>query len=275
MTTKSSSVEEVLVKLHHGGKFVEDKEYVGERDCSCRWWELSRIPSCHALSCILHRRGDVENYVDSFYKRSTLSECYKHGIPPLPSFLNWPKLDQPPILPPQFSKMPGRPKKNRNRSANEVADVPGPKLSYKGMKMSCRNCGSFEHNRRTCKAPPKQVDAAPFVESVKPPPPPNTRHTQASSKNATARRPTQPNATETRSLSSKSKTKDQRAARKRINTFVSPESGNIFFKSFGTSRVRYVSGARVGVALQPPPQASNEGVGSQASQVIDATAPGQ
>ncbi|KAL6532258.1 hypothetical protein OROGR_014228 [Orobanche gracilis] len=95
-----------------------------------------------------------------------MSECYKHGISLLPGFLDWPKLDQPPILPHQFSKMSGRPKKNRKLSADEVFDVPGPKLSYKCMKMSCRNCGSFEHNRRTCKAPPKQVDS--LLEHLRP-----------------------------------------------------------------------------------------------------------
>ncbi|XP_057808056.1 uncharacterized protein LOC131022563 [Salvia miltiorrhiza] len=156
-----NNVRHCIVRPAVGGKFEvhhKDDAYVVDvvgKVCSCRSWELTAIPCVHALSCIFHNREDPVAYIDPFYYKSNALECYKFGLHPLPGYKAWPVVEGHPILPPQYSRPTGRPKKCRRRGLDDEQNKSNTKLSMRGLQMSCKNCGGFDHNKRTCKAPPK------------------------------------------------------------------------------------------------------------------------
>ncbi|XP_057772531.1 uncharacterized protein LOC130992076 [Salvia miltiorrhiza] len=128
---------------------------LGTRECNCREWELTGLPCCHALACINYARDDIISYVDPFYLKNTCVETYKHGLEPIHGEKDWPIDDQPPIIPPKFSKLPGRPKKLRKRDDDEVIKDTANKLSRRGLvKMTCKTCGMTGHNKRSCRELP-------------------------------------------------------------------------------------------------------------------------
>ncbi|KAH7854622.1 hypothetical protein Vadar_016027 [Vaccinium darrowii] len=63
----------------------------------------------------------------------------------------WPKQPHDPIEPPPFRAKSGRPKKARRKGEDE------PNNPFKVRKhhitLRCRQCGTFGHNKRTCKKP--------------------------------------------------------------------------------------------------------------------------
>lgn len=120
------------------------------RACSCRDWELTGIPCSHACACINYSRLDVVDFVDSFFYKKTWEETYAHGLEPLRGEIEWPKITENPIMPPHFTKRPGRPKKQRKRSQDEVRKSNPSKLTRHGIRMKCTNCGELGHNRRSC-----------------------------------------------------------------------------------------------------------------------------
>lgn len=68
--------------------------------------------------------------------------------------LFWPQTGFPDILPPKARRMPGRPKKNRNREQGEPGA--GVKLGKKGVRMRCSLCLMYGHNKSTCKTPKEE-----------------------------------------------------------------------------------------------------------------------
>ncbi|XP_057443991.1 actin-binding protein wsp1-like [Lotus japonicus] len=78
-------------------------------------------------------------------------------ISPINGEKMWPKICEDPILPPEFKRGPGRPKKLRRREPDEQ---PHPtKLPRGGSGYTCGRCHQKGHNQRKCHLPP-------------PPPPP-------------------------------------------------------------------------------------------------------
>ncbi|KAH6772968.1 hypothetical protein C2S51_011372 [Perilla frutescens var. frutescens] len=60
-----------------------------------------------------------EKFVDKFYYKSNYVETFKHALIPIHGRMRWPFVNEPPILPPQYTKRLGRPKKNRIRKYDE------------------------------------------------------------------------------------------------------------------------------------------------------------
>ncbi|XP_057811736.1 uncharacterized protein LOC131025973 [Salvia miltiorrhiza] len=149
-----------------GGKFevhmYDDTHVVCliDRECTCRAWELTGIPCCHALSCIFHNRDDPVKFIDHFYYKNNTIECYKHGLSPLRGFKSWPKVDEVPIFPTKYSRSAGRPKKRRIRGLDDQQTTAKAKWSMRGLRMSCKKCDKFDHNKRTCKEPPRAPSAS-------------------------------------------------------------------------------------------------------------------
>ncbi|CAH9088450.1 unnamed protein product [Cuscuta europaea] len=127
------------------------------RTCTCRKWDLSGIPCCHAISCIFFMNETPENYVHTCYTKDTYLKMYSGGIAPLTGERHWPKVDMP-IDPPPIKIGPGRPRKNRMKSPHENPKKPG-KLTKHGVEMSCSVCKSKDHNKRKC--PDKNKEAQP------------------------------------------------------------------------------------------------------------------
>lgn len=53
------------------------------------------------------------------------------------------------MLPSNYTRQPGKPKKNRSKEKDEKKQNPH-KLGKRGVKMSCSLCGSNHHNKRRC-----------------------------------------------------------------------------------------------------------------------------
>ncbi|XP_050238110.1 uncharacterized protein LOC126687596 [Mercurialis annua] len=86
--------------------------HLTDRTCSCRAWQLTGIPCCHAISCITFMRHNVMNYVDNCYKRAQYLKAYEFSLQPINGPNMWPYAQGFPIIPPPYRKMSGRPKKN-------------------------------------------------------------------------------------------------------------------------------------------------------------------
>ncbi|KAI3808396.1 hypothetical protein L1987_24346 [Smallanthus sonchifolius] len=105
---------------------------VNQRTCSCRRWEITRMPCKHAVA--------------------TIWNMASFKIYPINGKSMWPKSRVPTILtPPTHHKQVGRPKKVRKKSAMEIEDMTrGGRLSKKNTSVTCIKCKKKGHNSRTC-----------------------------------------------------------------------------------------------------------------------------
>ncbi|CAH9060241.1 unnamed protein product [Cuscuta epithymum] len=131
------------------------------RICSCRAWELSGIPCPHAICAIFDRGGDSEEYIHECYSKAVYTTVYSHHLEPMNGELLWENTQLNDIAPPVPKKMSGRPKKKRNREANEVPAAVNARttLSRKGRVMTCSNCKVAGHNKAKC--PNQTTDSQP------------------------------------------------------------------------------------------------------------------
>ena len=116
--------------------------------CSCRYWELSGLPCCHAISAIYTVQHNLEDYIAPCYRISEYNKIYDHVLQPVEGKENWPVASNPRPLPPIRKKMPGRPKTVRRKEDGEKPA--GTKMSRKGCKIRCSSCRGDDHNKRKC-----------------------------------------------------------------------------------------------------------------------------
>ncbi|KAM5559741.1 hypothetical protein ABKV19_021095, partial [Rosa sericea] len=133
-----------------------------ERTCSCRRWDLTGIPCKHAVAAIYGKRENPDDYVASCYLKKTYSSIYNHLIQPVNSMDMWSTSEDQAILPPRYSRQPGRPKTKRIKDASEKEINGGTKLRRVQGSLRCSNCGQVGHNLKTCQRhlPPKEKKAA-------------------------------------------------------------------------------------------------------------------
>ncbi|XVF80473.1 hypothetical protein PTKIN_Ptkin15bG0077100 [Pterospermum kingtungense] len=74
-------------------------------------------------------------------------KAYHYALQPINGPSEWKKCRLEHLLPPIARKTPGRPKKNRRKSADEPKKSKG-KLSRAGLIMTCSLCRQNGHNRR-------------------------------------------------------------------------------------------------------------------------------
>ncbi|XP_058744165.1 uncharacterized protein LOC131616720 [Vicia villosa] len=117
--------------------------------CSCRKWELSGIPCCHVISCIWNIKKKPETYVSNYYSKVTFEKTYANIVFPTNGPQLWPSVDHVVISPPVMRRAIGRPKKMRNKAADEPENP--HVLSRKFATVTCKKCGQTGHNKRTCK----------------------------------------------------------------------------------------------------------------------------
>ncbi|XP_057251346.1 uncharacterized protein LOC125491532 [Beta vulgaris subsp. vulgaris] len=129
------------------------------RVCTCRKWELTGIPCCHAVACIFFLHQEAESYVHEWYKKETHLLSYSSAIPPCVGERHWPRVELL-IDPPPIKVGPGRPRKNRRKDPHEDPKKPG-KLTKHGTQMTCSLCQSTQHNKRRCPEKGKEVQPQP------------------------------------------------------------------------------------------------------------------
>eukprot|EP00257_Ricinus_communis_P014276 XP_015571907.1 uncharacterized protein LOC107260894 [Ricinus communis] len=80
-----------------GGQFVVD---IKDKTCTCRRFDLTGIPCCHAVCAIWYKHDNPKNYLDDYYKVSTYLKTYSHLLNPTTSYEFWPRATSSPVLPP-------------------------------------------------------------------------------------------------------------------------------------------------------------------------------
>jgi hypothetical protein len=118
------------------------------RECDCRRWLLPGLPCCHAISCTKSQDMNINDFVPDCFKKERYAACYISVIYSANGQCLWEKTLQPPPI----KRQAGRPKKKRNRDANEMLDANQMKRAEWGIK--CSRCKQSGHNKSTCKLPP-------------------------------------------------------------------------------------------------------------------------
>lgn len=64
------------------------------RSCTCREWDINRIPSAHASAAILGGNKNVDDYLNKYYHVETYKKVYNLVIMPIPDkhnglLVNW------------------------------------------------------------------------------------------------------------------------------------------------------------------------------------------
>ncbi|KAI8530433.1 hypothetical protein RHMOL_Rhmol11G0057800 [Rhododendron molle] len=89
-----------------------------------RRWDLTGIPCQHATAVLGQSGLQPEDYVSEWYHKHTFETTYQHIMHPLNGPDMWEKSGKDPVLPAEFTKLPGRPKKSRRREPDEPPKNP-------------------------------------------------------------------------------------------------------------------------------------------------------
>ncbi|CAH9146031.1 unnamed protein product [Cuscuta epithymum] len=149
------------------------------RTCTCRRWDMSGIPCCHAIACIFFLHHEPEDYVESCYKREVYLRAYAGSIPPIEGERHWPRIECP-LYPPPIKIGPGRPRVNRKKDPFEDPKKSG-KLTKHGMEITCSICQTKSHNKRRCPNRDSNVVQEPQVKKARGRPRNDGKATQPSS----------------------------------------------------------------------------------------------
>uniref|UniRef100_A0ACD5VHE1 Uncharacterized protein n=1 Tax=Avena sativa TaxID=4498 RepID=A0ACD5VHE1_AVESA len=128
-----------------------EREYnvdLKSKSCDCKRWQLSGIPCHHAIACCRTMRKDPEQLVHSCYSFETYKAAYAYKLVPLRSRVHWEKQNGVQVHPPLYTKVMGRPKKNRKKAPEEKVKNGTKHLTRGGLTMHCSICGKPDHNKR-------------------------------------------------------------------------------------------------------------------------------
>jgi hypothetical protein len=153
----------ICTVLYNGDKGFEVQEGEHRRftvnldrfTCSCRYWELSGLPCCHAISAIYTVGKELDDFIAPCYRIDLYDQVYSQVLQPVEGKESWPIAPNPRPFPPVKKKMPGRPKTERRREEQEKPK--SDKLSRKGCIIRCSACGGENHNKRKCTSNPDVV----------------------------------------------------------------------------------------------------------------------
>ncbi|XP_047253628.1 uncharacterized protein LOC124887756 [Capsicum annuum] len=114
------------------------------RTCSCGRFQLDEI-TCEHVIVILKSKHVVymKHYCSEFYYPETLRKTYKEFMFPMPNKKDWivpQKVMDEVVLPPNYKRSLGRPKKNRHKKSSETMT---------SSSNCCRRCGYAGQNRST------------------------------------------------------------------------------------------------------------------------------
>ncbi|XP_071924894.1 uncharacterized protein [Coffea arabica] len=106
------------VSCPYGDQYVVN---IKEQTCSCRKWELTGIPCPHAIAALWMAKKNPLLYISKWYTVETYMKCYEGSVCPMNGESEWrlTNVGEGP-LPPLYRRAPGRPKKPRRRSVEEV-----------------------------------------------------------------------------------------------------------------------------------------------------------
>ena len=107
------------------------------RTCSCKVWDLTRIPCKYGVTAIFVKREKPEDYTHLCYYKDAYVETYKTPIPPMPGQSEWMSNGQPKPVAFVVYTPPGRPPMKRKRDADESNPY---KVSRANRAVRCGMC---------------------------------------------------------------------------------------------------------------------------------------
>ena len=118
------------------------------RTCDCRRWQLSGIPCHHAIACCRTDNRNPEKFVHSCYSIATYKKAYAYNLEPLRARVFWEKMNAAVVHPPLYTKVMGRPKKNRRKTPEEKEKNGVKYVTKAGVPMHCSICKNPGHNKK-------------------------------------------------------------------------------------------------------------------------------
>ncbi|XP_074342506.1 uncharacterized protein LOC141680086 [Apium graveolens] len=137
--------------------------------CSCRVWELTGVPCCHAVAAIQKSRLNPTDFVSHYFKKETYMKAYSHFLEVIRGEPFWEEVDGDNIMPPPRMKtLRGRPKRQRRRegwegSVNRGGNSKLSKLNRQGRVMHYSNCKKPGHNITKC---PEETQRTPSTKKI-------------------------------------------------------------------------------------------------------------
>lgn len=114
--------------------------------CSCKGWQLTGLPCCHAIAAIEYTGKSVYDFCLRYYSVESYRLTYAESIYPVPN-LDLPDLDESTESVVAVTPPPANPKLGRFQKV-KVESIDLSKL-----KLQCSKCKGLGHNKRTCKEP--------------------------------------------------------------------------------------------------------------------------
>ena len=90
------------------------------KTCSCRHWEISDILCPHAVSAIYYMKDEPDKFMSRWYRIELTNSAYIHYLKPVNGEKLWRRTPFDKFLPQKHRRMPGRPKKQRNREVHKA-----------------------------------------------------------------------------------------------------------------------------------------------------------
>lgn len=140
-----------LQVLHsHGNTFEVRGESleivdVDHWECSCKGWQLTGLPCCHAIDVFEGIGRDPYDYCSRYFMAENYRLTYAESIHPIPNVERPPHgestEEQVTVTPPPTKRPPGRPKTKQAESIDLIK-----------RQLQCSKCKGLGHNKKTCKS---------------------------------------------------------------------------------------------------------------------------
>ncbi|XP_017423618.1 uncharacterized protein LOC108332827 [Vigna angularis] len=137
---------EVRHTIVMANKFTVDLE---SQHCSCRKWMISGISCCHAIATMNYSNEDPQNFMPSWFTRSTYEETYASIIYPVNGQFLWERTSYVDVLPAIMRKLSGRSKKKRMLEAWKLTKD-ATQMRVGGHRKKCTICRHLGHNKKKC-----------------------------------------------------------------------------------------------------------------------------
>ncbi|XP_058726866.1 uncharacterized protein LOC131598245 [Vicia villosa] len=118
----------------------------------------------HVVAALGFRQQNPEDFVHQYYTRDRYAMCYEFAISPINGTDMWPEVESEELLPPNYKKGPGRPRKLRIRESGEEGD----RRRLPGVSYRCTRCDKVGHNVKTCKSKRQNQSAMKRKKKMRP-----------------------------------------------------------------------------------------------------------
>ncbi|XP_058776962.1 uncharacterized protein LOC131651313 [Vicia villosa] len=145
-------------------EFIVD---IAKKSCTCILWKLVGIPCRHVAIALGFRQQNPKDFVYEYntrYKYAMCMMCYGFAVSPINGNDMWPEVEGEELLPPNYKKGSGRPRKLRIRESGEE----GAKRRLPGVSYRCTKCDKVGHNVKSCKSKRQNPNALKRKKRIRP-----------------------------------------------------------------------------------------------------------